>query len=202
MSFFEDSGDRGDLGPPPEPFRFNRKGAGRPSLPFKWIGVAAAILVLYIVLNVVKTIYVDLLWFDSVGFSGVYATVITSRIVLFFIGAAVSALIIGANIMVARRFAPQGLEESFIEEVDVRAIRRVVTVLLIAATLFMAVIFGSTTGGAWETILAWRNAVEFGFSDPQFNRDASFRFSSRAAIMTCWTWSSIMYRSTSMSANV
>lgn len=172
MSFFD---DRGDLGPPPEPFRFRRTGdSPRSPFPLKWIGVAAAILIFYIVANVFKSIYVDLLWFDSVGFSSVYRTVITWKIVLFLIGAVLSAAIIGANILVARRFAPSGLEESFIEEVDVDSIRRVVTILLIAATLFMAVIFGTITGGAWETILAWRNAVDFGMVDPQFDRDASF----------------------------
>lgn len=172
MSFFD---DRGDLGPPPEPFRFRRTGDGpRSPLPLRWIGVAAALLVLFIVANTFKSIYVDILWFDSVGFSGVYRTVITWKIALFLIGALLSAAIIGANILVARRFAPRGLEESFIEEVDVDSIRRVVTILLIAATLFMAVIFGTITGGAWETVLTWRNAVDFGMSDPQFNRDASF----------------------------
>lgn len=179
MSFFDDR-DRGDLGPPPEPFRFGgRGGAGgngelRSPVPLRWIGIAAGLLVAYIVLNVLKSIYVDLLWFDSIGYSGVYSTVITWKIVLFLAGAIVSGLVIGANIMIARRFAPEGLEESFIEEVDATSIRRVVTILLIAATVFMAVIFGSVAGGAWETILSWMNQVDFGREDPQFGRDLSF----------------------------
>ena len=180
MSFFDDR-DRGDLGPPPEPFRFGgRGGAGggngelRSPVPLRWIGIAAGLLVAYIVLNVLKSIYVDLLWFDSIGYSGVYSTVITWKIVLFLAGALISGLVIGANIMVARRFAPEGLEESFIEEVDAASIRRVVSVLLIAATVFMAVIFGSVAGGAWETILSWMNQVDFGREDPQFGRDLSF----------------------------
>jgi len=178
MSFFD---DRGDLGPPPEPFRFGRGNGGggangefRSPVPLRWIGIAAGLLITYIVLNVLKSIYVDLLWFDSVGFSGVYSTVITWKVVLFLTGALVSAAVIGANILIARRFAPQGLEESFIEEVDVVSIRRVVSVLLIAATLFMAVIFGSVAGGSWETVLSWINRVEFGRDDPQFGRDLSF----------------------------
>ena len=179
MSFFDDR-DRGDLGPPPEPFRFGGRGGGggngelRSPVPLRWIGIAAGLLVTYIVLNVLKSIYVDLLWFDSIGYSGVYSTVITWKIVLFLAGAVVSGLVIGANIMIARRFAPEGLEESFIEEVDATSIRRVVTILLIAATVFMAVIFGSVAGGAWETILSWMNQVDFGREDPQFGRDLSF----------------------------
>ncbi|MDA0815385.1 MAG: UPF0182 family protein [Chloroflexi bacterium] len=194
MSFFDDRGgrrDRGDLGPPPEPFRFGGGGdggAGRSPLPLKWIGVAAGLLLAFVVLNTVKTIYVDLLWFDSVNFEGVYRTVLTWRLVLFLFGAVIAAVIIGANIMVARRFAPQGLEESFIEEVNVDSIRRVVTILLIAATLFMSVIFGTVIGGSWETILAWRNHVPFGVEDPQFGRDASFYIFTLPAYQLIQSW--------------
>jgi len=47
-------------------------------------------------------------------------------------------------------------------------------VLLVAATLFLAAIFGSVAGGSWETLLQWMNGVDFGVEDPQFNRDISF----------------------------
>ncbi len=82
--------------------------------------------------------------------------------------------VLGLNIWLARRLAPSGPEESFIEEIDAAALRRIVTVVLVAATLFMSVIFGSVAGGSWETILSWLNAVEFGQHDPAFGRDISF----------------------------
>lgn len=97
-----------------------------------------------------------------------------ARIALFFIGAGITVAVLGLNIWVARRLAPKGPEESFIEEVDVQALRRIVAVLLIAGTLFLAVIFGSVAGGAWETILSWLNGVEFGKTDAAFDRDISF----------------------------
>ena len=71
MGFFE---DRGDLGPPPDPFRIDR-GRDRfhtPPRMLRWFGLGAAILVLVVVLNVAKSIYVDVLWFDSVDYGGVY----------------------------------------------------------------------------------------------------------------------------------
>jgi uncharacterized protein len=196
MSFFDDRGnrgERGDLGPPPEPFRFGGSGGGndgefRSPFPLKWIGIAAGLLIAYIVLNILKSIYVDLLWFDSVFYGSVFRTVLTWQVVLFLVGAVISAGIIGVNIAVARRFAPRGMEESFIEEVDVDSIRRIVTILLIAGTLFMAVIFGSVAGGSWETILAWRNAVEFGVQDPQFDRDISFYIFALPAYQLIQSW--------------
>jgi uncharacterized membrane protein (UPF0182 family) len=170
MGFFE---DRDDLGPPPEPFRIGG-GDLRSPIPLRWVGVAAAILVAFIALSVAKGIYVDVLWFDSVGYAGVFRTVIIAKIILFILGFAITAGVLGANIWIARRLAPEGEEESFIEEVDPAAIRRIVTILLVAGTLFMAVIFGSVAGGSWETILSWLNGVSFGETDPQFNKDISF----------------------------
>ncbi|MGE0229740.1 MAG: UPF0182 family protein [Dehalococcoidia bacterium] len=172
MQFYD---DRGDLGPPPDPFRFDRGGRFRaPSGVVRWLGIAAALLVLFVLLSVLKSIYVDLLWFDSVEYASVYRRAIVWRVVLFLVGAAVSALVIGGNIWLARRLAPEAPEESFIDEVDPQAIRRVGTVLMVASTIFLALIFGSALGGAWQTILSWLNGVPFGREDPEFGRDISF----------------------------
>ena len=46
MGFYE---DHGDLQPPPEPFRFGRRGQ-RP-LTFRWLGLAALVLVAYLVIT-------------------------------------------------------------------------------------------------------------------------------------------------------
>ena len=171
MGFFE---DRDDAGPPSDPFRIGGGGAFRSPVALRWIGVGAAILVFFVVANVARGVYVDWLWFDSVSYGNVFQTIVLWKVSLFAAGAAVSALMIGLNIWLARRFAPEGVEESFIEEVDPQAIRRIVTVALVAATLFLAVIFGSVAGGAWETVLLWTNGVSFGATDPAFGQDISF----------------------------
>ena len=181
MGFFDDRDD--DYGPPPDPFRLDERGEGpRLRAPFalRWLGIAAALLVAFVGASVLKSLYVDLLWFDSVGpsaeesYAGIFRTVVAWRVVLFLGGAAITAAVLGLNIWLALRFAPRAPEESFIEEVDAQAIRRIVTVLLVAATLFLAVIFGSVAGGSWETVLRWLNGVEFGSQDPQFQRDIAF----------------------------
>ncbi|MDA0351228.1 MAG: UPF0182 family protein [Chloroflexi bacterium] len=160
----------------------------RSTVPLRWIGVAAAVLVGFIVLSVLKSIYVDVLWFDSVGYQSVFRRVLVARISLFFVGAAITVAVIGANIFLARRLAPRGPEESFIEEVDVVALRRIVAVVLIAGTIFLGVIFGSVAGGSWETVLSWLNGVEFGREDPQFGRDISFYMFSLPAYQLIQGW--------------
>ena len=190
MGFFE---DRDNVGPPPDPFRIGG-GQFRSPIALRWIGLGAALLVLFVVATYAKSLYVDWLWFDSVAavegtsYRGVFKQVVVAKILLFALGAAVSVVVIGVNIWLARRLAPEGAEESFIEEVDPQAIRRVVTVALVAGTLFLAVIFGSVAGGGWQTILLWRNAVPFGVEDPAFNRDVSFYLFELPAFHFFQTW--------------
>ena len=140
----------------------------------RWLGIAAAIVVLFVVASWAKAIYVDYLWFESVDYEGNFRRVLTARISLLLIGIVVAGLVLGFNLWLARRLAPQGVEESFIEDVDASAIRRIVTVALTALTIFIAIIFGGVAAGSWETILIWWNAVEFGVEDPAFGRDVSF----------------------------
>ena len=129
---------------------------------------------LFVLANWAKSIYVDYLWFDSVEYAGNFRRVLTARIALFAAGAIATALVLGFNIWLARRLAPEGVEESFIEDIDADAIRRIVTVAMAAGTIFLALIFGAVAAGAWETILTWRNAVDFGIEDPAFGQDAAF----------------------------
>ncbi len=143
-------------------------------MPLRWVGVAAAFVVLFVVASWAKSIYVDFLWFESVEYEGNFRRVLTARIALLAIGTVVSALVLGLNLWLARRLAPQGVEESFIEDIDATAIRRVVTVGLTALTIFIAIIFGGVAAGSWETILIWLNGVEFGIEEPAFGRDVSF----------------------------
>ena len=131
-------------------------------------------MLLFVAANVAKSIYVDFLWFDSVEFASNFRRVLAARALLFVTGTLITLVVLGFNIWLARRLAPQGFEESFIEDVDPDAIRRVVSVVMIAMTLFLAIIFGAVAAGSWETVLSWWFAVDFGVNDPAFNRDVSF----------------------------
>ena len=170
MGFFEDR-ERGQG--PPDPFRIGGGGFRSP-VPLRWAGLFAAVVLVFVTANVAKSIYVDFLWFESVDYEGNFRRVLTARALLFAIGTLITLAVLGFNIWLARRLAPRGLEESFIEDVDAEAIRRIVSVVMIAMTLFLAIVFGAVAAGSWETILTWWNAVDFGVDDPAFNRDVSF----------------------------
>ncbi|MFN8639215.1 MAG: UPF0182 family protein [Dehalococcoidia bacterium] len=179
MGFFGNRGDRDDLGPPPDLFRI---GGERPRGPgLRLPGIVAGLVVLGLALSVARSIWVDWLWFDSVGpnatssYVSVYRTVLMLRVGLFAAGALTAALVIGLSVLIARQLAPADLdEESFIEEVDPAAIRRVVTLALVAATLFLSVVFGTAAASAWEQVLGALRAHPFDVADPVFQRDVAF----------------------------
>src|SRR3990172_4011496 len=80
----------GRLGPPPAIFRLppGRSGGRLFTIGRRWLIAIAIPIVLFVLLNVGRGIYTNVLWFDSVGYRTVYATEITTRVWLFVSGRA------------------------------------------------------------------------------------------------------------------
>ncbi len=163
-----------DLGPLPPQFRFRRRrtlaGLGGWN---KWIVVLVFLVLLFIVLNVLKSLYVDLLWFDGAGYASVYSTMVKTRIALFFGGALLFLVYFGGNLYYAARLALREPAAN-VSPAEAASLRRLYALGLIAAALFFAVIFGANAGGRWEVVLQYLNRESFGIEDPQFNRDLGF----------------------------
>ncbi len=176
-------GEREGLGPPPRPFQL-RRGRTPPLrriIPFAVLAVA--LIVLYVVLNVGKTIYADLLWFDSVGYRSVYTTRITTRIWLFFAGAAVFLAIFLTNVFLARRLAPATDDPSFqasfefremVERMRTPTVQRLVAVGLVVLASLIAIGFGASAAALWDKVLLFQHSQSFGMKDPQFHHDLGF----------------------------
>ncbi|HLZ72483.1 MAG TPA: UPF0182 family protein [Dehalococcoidia bacterium] len=165
--------DREGLGPPPIPFR-----VGREQLPsfhaMRWLVVVAVLIGLFTLASIFKGLYADFLWFDSLGYAAVYNTMLITKTVLFFVGALLFLGFIAGNLWLARRLAPVGLEESFIAEVEPATLKRIVTIVAVAGSIFLAIVFGSVASSEWETWLRLVNGASFGGSDPAFHMDPGF----------------------------
>ena len=61
----------------------------------------AILIVLIVALVQLTGVYINFLWFHSLGFSNVYTTVFWTRAVLFAIFGVLMALIIGGNMVIA-----------------------------------------------------------------------------------------------------
>jgi uncharacterized membrane protein (UPF0182 family) len=187
VSFRGPEGD--DLGPPPPPFRFTRRRASFSGLG-NWnrlIGVVVFLLVIYVVLNTLKSLYVDWLWFDAVGYSEVYTKVLTTRIWLFFGGAGIFLVVFGLNLALAARSLMQ-VPPEIATDIDARALRRLVLLGSIASALFLAVIFGTIAASEWDAVLRYLNAESFGVLDPQFDRDIGFYVFKLPALQALQGW--------------
>lgn len=178
-----------DLGPPPPPFRIRRQGMEMPSLGGlnKFIFFGVAVLVAFIVLNTLKTIYIDWLWFQGVGFEAVFAKRITTQAILFGGGAAIFLVFFGINIYLAARPMLR-LPMANASDEEQQMLRRLYQLTIIAATLFFAVVFGAIAASQWDTVLAYLEAVPFGIDDPQFGRDLSYYVFELPALRFFYEW--------------
>src|SRR3989337_1273112 len=100
MSFDFRGRDEGPFGPPPPPFRIPR---ARPDFGHlgglnRLIIAGVVVILLYIILNTLKSIYVDWLWFDGAGYRSVYSKMLTTRVWLFFGGTLVFLAFFAGNL--------------------------------------------------------------------------------------------------------
>ncbi len=127
----------------------------------------------FVTLSAAKSIYTDWLWFDSLGYVGVYKTVLGIRIWLFFGGFLLVAALLLGNLYLAYRFA-RG-ESILPVPPDIFRLARIGVISgALLTVLIMSIVFGVVAQGRWETFLLYFNRVPFGVEDPQFHKDMSF----------------------------
>ena len=175
----------GPLGPPPTAFRLGerRDGFRRFGRALPFLAIATTRVVLYVVANIGKDLYADLLWFESVDYRSVYTTRLVTRTWLFFAGSATFLALAVTSILVARRLAPSADDPDFEVSYELRelmkdlqsvAIQRVALGAMLILTGLVALIFGSSAAGHWDDVLLFRHSQDFGIEDPQFHRDLGF----------------------------
>jgi len=121
--------------------------------------------------------YVDWLWFNSVGFTGVWSTVLTTKVALFVIAGLLTSLIISLNVYIAFRrrpfYVPSSVEADNLERY--RATIDPIRKLVFAGIVLVLFYFGGTSASnLWGSWLLFSNSTEFGVKDPQFGLDISF----------------------------
>ncbi|MFF5263242.1 UPF0182 family protein [Actinomadura viridis] len=151
-----------------------RLGNGRSRLVLPVLVVLAGLLVVFMLFT---SVWTNLLWYRSVGFSSVYTTELWSKILLFVGSGALMALLVGANLVIAYRLRPPYRPLS----VEQQGLERYRTVIdprrkLIAAGALglLGLLTGSSVAGQWPVFLAFLNRTPFGIKDPQFHKDVSF----------------------------
>lgn len=135
--------------------------------------ILGSLVVLFILLGIGRGIYTDWLWFDNLGYVSVYATVLKTRITVFFMAAALFGALFLGNLMLATRLVPKGGGQIWPWAI-VKRLQQASKVGVILATVFLSLIFGLVAQGNWELILRFLNEQPFGVVDPLFNQDVGF----------------------------
>ncbi|MFH1104579.1 MAG: UPF0182 family protein, partial [Actinomycetota bacterium] len=163
----------GDPTPTPIPLR---RSSGRR----RWIGITLVVVILLLLsLRGIATFWTDYLWFESIGFSSVWTTLVFSRVVLVIIATLVAFVLMFVNLVLADRLAPRTAmpagspDEELVHRFQGWVSQRI-TKFRLAVAGFFGLLIGLGAGSWWEDWLLFRNHQGFGITDPVFNKDVGF----------------------------
>jgi len=135
--------------------------------------ILAGALALFILISIAKGFYTEWLWFSSLGYSSVYATILKTKVLLFFSAAIIFCILFLGNLVLATRLAPK-TEARFWPWAIMRQLQSILRLNVILGTALLSLIFGLLAQGSWEVVLRFFNAQPFGIADPVFHREISF----------------------------
>jgi len=122
--------------------------------------------------------YTDWLWFQEVGYTGVFTTILGVKLLLALLSGGLFFLVLYLNLIFAARRPSRGVPffnyENVLELPNPELIDPLVRRLLLPACIVLALIFGPQGAGQWENALLFFNAVPFGLNDPVFAKDIGF----------------------------
>jgi uncharacterized membrane protein (UPF0182 family) len=142
------------------------------------LGPTIAILVaLGFLISLAASLWTEVLWFDSVGYEGVFVTELTTKILLFTVGFVLTAGLVASSLIVAYRtrpiYAPVTPQQQSLDQYR-EAIEPLRRLAIVVVPGLLGLLAGTGAAGQWKTFLLWRNSVQFGIRDPQFHLDLSF----------------------------
>ena len=135
--------------------------------------ILAGLLILFILVNIAKGFYTEWLWFSSLGYGSVYATILKTKLLLFFSAAIIFAILFLGNLVLATRLAPK-TEAHFWPWAIVSRLQRILRVNVILGTALLSLIFGLVAEGSWLVVLRFFSGQPFGIADPVFHREIGF----------------------------
>jgi uncharacterized protein len=142
-----------------------------------WLLLLGAVVLILLFATRVATFYTDVLWFDSINYSNVFWTLLTTRLGIGFAAALVVFGLLAGNLLIAKRLAPPYRIPSPQEEGIERyreSLEPFARPLLLGVALVIGGLSGLALSANWDTVLLWANRVAFGLDDPHFGRDVGY----------------------------
>ncbi|AIY01381.1 hypothetical protein ART_1782 [Arthrobacter sp. PAMC 25486] len=155
--------------PPGNTVRPKRRSALLPTI----LVVAA----LVIAIAIFSGYYTDFLWFNQLGYSGVFWTERLAKLLIFLAGFLIMALGVYFSIRAAYKarpiYAPDSAREDNLNryQMQLEPVRRVV---MIGVPVVFGLFAGTAAMAQWDKVMLFLNRVPFGKTDPEFGLDISF----------------------------
>ena len=140
---------------------------------FSVLGVIAA----FFLITMFASLYTDRLWYSSVGYSGVYDTMLWTRVGLFFGFGLLMAASVAGNMVIAYRsrpfHRPDSPEQTGLDRYR-DAVAPIRPLLFVSVAGVIGLFAGVAANGKWRIFLLWANREPFNSSDPCFHKDVGF----------------------------
>jgi uncharacterized membrane protein (UPF0182 family) len=181
-------------------------GASQFSISRIWIIIGvlvfAVLPVVTALLSLLVGLWTDSIWYDSVGYSGVFWTRFWSQLGLFALGTGLAFAFLWFNLWLCGRLIPNSKLNRFSlddlldrfhfdpytgarygsnermrfegQSIEIENLGRPVFWVLIAVSALVALGIGIAAAGSWETIQLYLHRAPFGQADPAFGKDAGF----------------------------
>lgn len=172
-----------NFGPPPGNFNADDSGPPRRPdavvLPPQRRPLVTALVVasaLMVVIAIAAQFWTEVLWYQSVDFTGVFSRQIVTKVALGLAGGVLTAAMVWSSIHFAFRSRPIYAPSPDTQAMEhyrqlVEPMRRTATV---AAPLAVGLFAGLSAATQWDTFLLWRNGTPFGSTDAEFGLDIGF----------------------------
>nr|WP_275414294.1 UPF0182 family protein [Spirulina major] len=135
-------------------------------------------LIVLIGLNPIAHALTELWWFEAVGFSEVFWTLLLGRSLSWLFFFLLFLLFLGFNYRLALHLTRErdfrALPASNTYDIPPDAVHRLVNFLAIASIVFCALVAAAANTDTWETVLKLLWRTDFAIADPIYDRDIGF----------------------------
>ena len=140
--------------------------------------IYAVFLVVLFVLPRLVGLYTDWLWFEGVGFTKIFSTIIGTKLFLGFAVGLFAAAFMYANLRLAAKFTKdRPINVTLLEKLSIPVgMPTVANRLILPVSLIFGFFTGQAASAQWLTLLTYLNSTPFNLKDPLFGQDIGFYF--------------------------
>ncbi|MFA5027814.1 MAG: UPF0182 family protein, partial [Candidatus Methylomirabilota bacterium] len=152
------------------------------------------LLVVFVALNLLGQalpLFTDYLWFQEVGYTGVFTTILQTKVLLAVFVGLLFALVVFLNVRLAARPTPASILAEPEDPLGLPS-RQVIEPLfkrfLVPGVLLLGFLGGMQAATHWEAVIQFLNAQPFKIQDPVFGKDVGFYVFTYPILSVLYSW--------------